>query len=149
MGLEDYVKIQQLRFAERIQFKLTVDEKALEATIPSFILQPLVENAVLHGLKMKLQDGKVEININRKNEKVIISVKDNGSGIDYENLEVISAYCGGDFSAELSSQSGVGLRNVISRLNLYYEGEENIRISSIAEQGTEVLIIVPYIEETA
>ncbi len=147
--LEDYVKIQQLRFAERIQFKLSVAEEALKATIPSFILQPLVENAVLHGLKMKLQDGKVDININRKDDKIIISVKDNGSGIDYENLEVINAYCRGDFSAKLASQSGVGLRNVISRLNLYYEGEENLRISSIAEQGTEVLIIVPYIEETA
>lgn len=117
--LDSYITIQKARLDRRIEFCLEVSDELPEMVIPPFTLQPLVENAILHGLKDKSCDGRIEIQVFAdEDEGVYISVTDNGVGIEEKVIEKA-------MKEELKSH---GLQNSISRLKLIYSNSDVVRI---------------------
>jgi len=122
-----YVEIQKIRFGDRLHFHLSVDQNLEEPQVLKLILQPLVENAIIHGLEKTngILHIKVEVFINSRNE-LVYSVKDDGPG----------------FVSEVQEQTkrGFGLSNVDERLKLAYGETYGIQINSIPDEGAEVIV---------
>ncbi len=94
--VDSYIYIQMIRFGNRIQYSIEKDETALNTLVPSMILQPLVENAMIHGLEPKIGQGILKISIYKEPGQVIISVYDNGVGMDQETIDNMMLYAESD-----------------------------------------------------
>ena len=142
-AVENYIYILNVRFSGEIHYTTDVDESVLDCRIPSMILQPIVENAVNHGIRNIDWEGWIHLCIRRKEEYIQISVKDNGKGISRERIRQI---LDGEITSEeeAGDSTGVGMNNVISRLELYYGEKGLLSIQSQGEDlGTEVIIQIP------
>ncbi|MBP2019651.1 signal transduction histidine kinase [Symbiobacterium terraclitae] len=140
-----YMTIQQERFRERIRFTCEVDESALALTIPCLMVQPLVENAVLHGIGSREHGGTVALAVKRAGDRVQVSVADDGVGIPEDRLQALM-----EGTAEihaLGHSTGLGIYNVRRRLDLFYRGEAGFQIESAPGRGTRCLIELPYRQE--
>ncbi len=137
--VENYLYIQKARFGERIEYVLNFDEAVMQYSVPSMILQPLVENAIVHGLEPKEDKGLVEIGILDKNDNILITVKDNGMGMKEETLNELLQKMG---AISQTSARGIGISNVIRRLELKY-GKNLVNIKSRFGEGTEISILLP------
>lgn len=141
--VDNYVYILNVRFAGEIHFTKDVDESLLDIRVPSMILQPLVENAVNYGIRGLDREGRIELSAYRKDARICICIWDNGAGMDQERIcQVLAGEAGGE---DLSSDSnGVGIRNVMERLKLYFHGDAEFSIwSEGKDKGTEVQILIP------
>ncbi len=132
--IESYLEIEQARFEERLEIEIKI-AKDLEATrVPSLILQPLVENAVKHGISKSKAGGKVSISAN----------VESANGEVFLNLEVFNS--GADSSLEIftpETSSGIGLNNIEQRLRNYYGGAARLTVESEAKKGTTARIKLP------
>lgn len=122
-----YLEIEKARFEERLTVKIDVADEFLTFRLPSLILQPLVENAVKHGISTQKAGGTVSIKAHRKNNLLVLQVADTGIGIKAEELI-------------LKRKSRIGLNNVEQRLKLHYNGTANLTIEKINNGGTSVKI---------
>lgn len=142
--VEDYMYIQKKRFGERISWQ--VERQVEESTeVLVFLLQPLVENAVIHGISMKEEGGHINIRILQKQERLYISVRDEGLGMSKERLRQIKSGI-----KQRGSGLGIGLGNIYRRITAYYEQGE-IVVESREGHGTCVNIILgkrKYAEKT-
>ena len=145
--VDTYIYILNVRFAGDIHFiKNIEDEELLRLPIPGMILQPIVENSVNYGVRAVEREGRIELSVYRLDDKVCISVADNGAGIEKEKLEKILA---GDRLDPEESGNGVGIHNVMQRLHLFYDGKDSFEmISEGKDMGTEVVITIPDLTET-
>ena len=146
-AVENYIYILNVRFAGDIHFYKEVDESVLSCRVPSMILQPVVENAVNHGIRNIDWEGRIDLTVSGEENMIRIVVRDNGKGMSPEKIREI--FSGDTTSAEgvlpSTDSTGIGLRNVIRRLELYYEQEGLTEIRSGGEnQGTEVIIRIPW-----
>ncbi len=142
-AVENYIYILNVRFSGDIHYTTDVDDSVLACRIPSMILQPIVENAVTHGIRNIDWEGRIHLCIRQKEEYIEISVKDNGKGISQERIRQI---LNGEITSkeEAGDSTGVGMNNVISRLELYYGEKGLLSIRSEGENlGTEVIIRIP------
>lgn len=142
-AVENYIYILNVRFAGDIHYTTDVDETVLEYKVPSMILQPIVENAVNHGIRNIEWEGKIHLEVKQKGEFIRISVTDNGKGISQQRIRQI---INGEIQSDESpgDSTGIGMNNVISRLELYYKQKDLLTIHSPGEnQGTEVAILIP------
>jgi two-component system sensor histidine kinase YesM len=137
--LNEFLNIQKYRFDDEFEYTLQVDESAQDCLLPKFIIQSLVENACLHGVEAISNNRLVEISARIKENQLVISVCDNGSGIGEERLNRLRDMLGG--SRKLVEN--VGLYNIYQRLVLYYDREFTFDIASEIGQGTKVNITVP------
>ena len=148
-AVENYIYILNVRFAGEIRFSKEIDETALEVRIPSMILQPIVENAVNHGIRNIDWEGQITLSVTREPEYILICIKDNGKGISADKIAFIMEGKGrtGPATEEQSTEgdsTGIGLSNVISRLELYFDRKDLLTITSPGENmGTEVQIRIP------
>lgn len=120
-----YLQIEQIRFGDRLQIHESIPDTCLSEQVPSFILQPLVENAVRHGLSSS-GGGRIEIKAELDEQLISIEIRDDGPGIDKE-----------------SSRTGIGLSSVRSRLQQLYHNDHELRVDSSPQDGTRVLIKFP------
>ena len=142
-AVENYIYILNVRFAGDIHFEQELDEEALNVRLPSMILQPVVENAVNHGIRNIEWEGRIFLSIHKEPSCVRIVVKDNGKGMSPEMIRRILAGEAGKDNEEGYS-TGIGMHNVISRLELYYNQKDLVSIRSEGEnQGTEVELRLP------
>lgn len=140
--IQRYAAIQKERFRERIRFEVDLDESAALAAMPCLTLQPLVENAVIHGIGSREQGGAVWLTVRRVDGRVCITVRDDGVGIPAPRLEALRQ---GEWeSASSGHTTGLGLRNVRRRLELFYAEPVSFVIESRAGAGTTVAIDLPY-----
>ena len=124
--IEDYLSLERARFGEeKIKFEKEIDPRALDIPVPSMILQPLVENAVKHGLSQQIEGGSIRITAQRNGERLMLRLEDNGAG----------------FSG--SKGDGIGLSNVRERLKVAYGRRGSFDIESAAGKGTIVKIELP------
>lgn len=137
--VKNYLHIQNVRFGERIQFIVNVDKSLTNCMIPSMILQPFVENAIVHGLEPKIGNGILELSIRNSDDQIKVLIRDNGLGIQEDKIKGFFAY---KDVLEEKSQSGIGVINVIRRLELIY-GKNVVEIQSELGKGTEVRITIP------
>jgi len=142
--VDNYIRILNVRFSGDIHYEQQVDARLLKVRMPGMTLQPIVENAVNHGIREMGDRGRILLKVYRDEERVYISVKDNGKGMSAEDIEKL---LGGRWRYEerKGDSNGVGMDNVISRLKLFCEREDVIEISSEGKDcGTEVVINLPY-----
>lgn len=134
--VEGYFHIQKTRFVERISFDIEVDDTALHQRIPRMTLQPLVENAFIHGIETREEGGHIKIRIYQTEDKVIAEIKDDGVGMSEE--EVASIMNLKQDTEHVGHSTGIGLINVIRRLQIYYQRENVIHIDSEIGKGTTI-----------
>lgn len=136
--VQDYIYIQQMRFGDRIQYSSSVEVDASRVIIPSFTLQPVVENAIVHGLSKKEQGGRLHLRIWQTGKIVTISVTDTGLGMEEERRKQLEQ----DMKNRRTGKIGIGLGNIYKRINIMYEGGD-MRIYSRAGSGTSVQMRIP------
>lgn len=141
-----YLYILNVRFSGEIGYDKVLDESLLDAKIPSMCIQPLVENSINYGIRDIDWKGVVTLAVYREDKNICISVKDNGIGMSKERIEeVLSNKVSTD--SGLNDSNGIGLNNVISRIELLYNTENVIKIMSEGKnKGTEVILYIPYSE---
>ena len=136
--VQDYMYIQQMRFGNRILYSCDLEVDAEQAMIPAFTLQPVVENAMVHGLSKKEQGGRVHVRIWEQGNRLVISVADTGLGMSEERLaEVTEA-----MKERRTSRIGIGLGNIYKRIHMMYKQGE-FRIASIEGRGTVIQMFIP------
>ena len=145
--VDNYIRILNVRFSGDIGYEKQVDERLLEASMPNMVLQPIVENAVNHGIREMGDKGKITLRVYREDKNICISIGDNGKGISKENIEKILS---GNWERkqEQYDNNGIGMDNVISRLRLFTERDDAVDIKSEGENmGCEIIIRLPMNEK--
>lgn len=143
--VQEYFFIQRTRFGDRVQFKTDIDETCLSLPIPILTLQPIVENAFIHGVEGYESDALLSLHVYRGIGSVIVEVIDNGAGMD-ELTKKRLLQPDGDLPATQKPTghvTGLGLQNVIKRLQLFYGKENIIEIDSKLGEGTIVRLLLP------
>jgi two-component system LytT family sensor kinase len=128
VGIEPYLDIQRIRFADWLTIEYQVDDAAVECLLPRFILQPLVENAIRHGLSGRTSAGRIDISANVHEDSLIVRVADNGVGFE---------------RAPVSSGRGIGLSNVRDRLAILYGDDDRLRLTTSDLGGTVAELRIP------
>jgi two-component system, LytTR family, sensor kinase len=129
--IDDYLDIEVIRFGrDKMQFFKAVDPETLDTFVPSMLLQPMIENAIKHGLAPRLEGGQIHLRTRLANGRLLIEIKDNGMGISPERLREVYA-------------GGIGISNVNERLRLLYGDQFKMEIRSEEGQGTEIHIEIP------
>lgn len=142
---ENYFTIQRCRFGDKISLELELEnEKLLEAQMPKLILQPLVENAVSHGLEGKLGPGTVHIMLESSDRTLFLRVRDDGVGIPDDKLEQLNEDFASDRGVAVEQKrGGIALRNVNSRIRLMFGDNYGLRMFSSVGIGTECCVTLP------
>lgn len=138
--IRSYLEIQKFRYEERLVYELKCDPQVFDILIPPLIIQPLVENSVVHGLENKEGTVNVSISVTMGEEELEVCVEDDGIGISEERLAEIVKVIN---QADEEARSRIGLRNVHQRLTLYYGEEHGLRITSQAGTGTRIYFSIP------
>ena len=137
-----YCEIMQIRFDGSIHVHYDVDPSLSDKKILKILLQPLVENAILHGISEKpSQEGNIDIHISQEKKDILFSVADDGIGILEEQLEELRSRINTDSDSD--GNHGIGLRNVNQRILLYYGPEHGIHIESEFGKGTRITFTLP------
>ena len=138
-----YLAIQNIRFKDKFEFCVHADQALLKYLCPKLSIQPLLENAIYHGMEGMFEDGEIHINVYEKEDVIHIEVADNGLGMTEEKIDYIMN------NKVVSSKrgSGIGVRNVNERIKLIYGEEYGISITSELDEGTTATITIPKLEE--
>lgn len=137
--LKKYVYLQQFRLKNKFNFEIDIDPAILDVQVHKLIIQPFVENAIVHGFDTKRETYILKINMVAEGDQVVITIADNGKGI---RPEVLAAIESGDVK-EMRDNAGIGLSNAFLRLHRYCEGQEEVSIRSRLDEGTTVTIRFP------
>ena len=142
-AVDNYVYILNVRFAGDIHFEKMIDPCIENTELPSMILQPIVENAVNHGIRNVSWEGWIFLRVERMAGCVMISVRDNGEGMTQERIAAVLSGKAGT-GEEKKDSTGIGVDNVINRLELFFREKDLLTITSEGPgQGTEVRIRIP------
>jgi len=140
--VRNYLEIQKTRYKDKISYSINLNESISQNLVPKMIIQPLVENSIYHGLKLKKQKGIININVLSENDYIIIEVIDNGIGMDHKMLATTKDNLYNSIESE-----HYGLYNINERLKLTFKDKYNIDIDSEFGKGTKVLLKIPKISE--
>lgn len=143
--LHNYLRIQQLRYPQ-LSFQSEIPEGLMNALLPKFTLQPIIENAISHGISDSRQELSVTVTVARKGERLLFQMKDNGAGIPSDKLLELNhmLHDSGHSPNIISDGRSVGLRNVNARLELYFGKESHLSLNSIPGLETCVSFEIPY-----
>lgn len=139
-----YLSLLQLRYSEEMEFQIEISDSLFNYITPKLILQPLVENAVYHGIKNRDSKGKVTIFAKEFAEEIQITVEDNGVGISKDNLDKINKMMN---QVDTEQVSSFGIVNVNSRIKIYFGDQYGLQFFSEENQFTRVLIRLPKLLE--
>jgi two-component sensor histidine kinase len=131
--LDDYLAIEQTRFADRLRVDMAVDPEALAGTVPCFLMQPLVENAIRHGISRCEDGGSIHVTVARNGERLRLQVRDTGPGAN----------------GQAPNGHGIGLRNTRERLSHLYGERFQLHAAPLDGGGFEVAVELPYEREPA
>lgn len=140
--LRNYLEIQKMRYQQSFEFQITVAEALSRASIPSLLVQPFVENAMLHGMSLKAEIFRLEISAGLSEEAagtMIIEISDNGKGSSAEKLQELNAP---DYTPD-TDEGQIGIWNVKQRLAMIYQGRAEIHFSGNQPSGFRVRLSLP------
>ena len=139
--LNDYVYIQNIRYKGKIKLEYQMENEAiLQCKIVQFTLQPIVENAIFHGIEPKKDAGRIEIHIKESEEILEICIEDDGVGMIADQIEAVFQDIPADQSRGLS---GIGIKNVAERIKLTYGPAFGLTIESVVGEFTRVYLKIP------
>lgn len=153
-NINNYIMIQKKRFGERIQYKIryySEMDEARCAVIPKLTLQPLVENAIYHGIEKRAKGGTVQMNITVTQKRLIVIVEDDGPGMKQEELDLLDVQVNNNkINTKLNHNDrhgGIALTNINQRIKMIFGKEYGLSFSSTLDIGTEVEVTIPYITD--
>lgn len=141
---EKYLVLQQMRYGDKLSFEFEPDKKTTQCMVPALILQPIVENAIFHGIEAKNEMGIIVISSEIQNERLIISISDDGAGMNEDTLERVIDTC---TNKEYTRNESIGIANVSGRIKVDFGNEYGLHIESEAGIGTTVTIELPIIDK--
>ncbi|SDQ19132.1 sensor histidine kinase [Virgibacillus salinus] len=144
--VKDYFHIQKVRFSERITFHVDIDESCLVLEVPRLTLQPLVENAFIHGIEGKEEGGMISLVIYQELKNVIVEISDDGVGMEQEKVNQILSLTKQQ-EEHVGHSTGIGLTNVIRRLQLFFRLTHIVEMKSKPGQGTMIRLLLPQDKE--
>ena len=150
---ETYFGIQKYRFGDRLQLHVEYDpdewEEIMNCRIPKLTLQPILENSIIHGTELKIGEGNLWIRFRRTEKRLVITISDDGVGMDEETLERLNEKLNRGVDAITQQpeekQGGIALANVNNRIHLIFGDEYGMHVYSMAECGTDVEISIPVV----
>jgi two-component sensor histidine kinase len=125
--LDKYIEIQRARFGDRLDVRMEIDDSARSGLVPNLILQPLVENAIRHGIGKRVRAGRIHVRARRSADRLVLEVEDDGAGL----------------GAADAHREGVGLGNTRARLQELYGGDHSVEMLNMDAGGTCVRLIIP------
>ena len=137
---ESYLQIQKFRYKNQFTYEFDVDPECLDYYCNKITLQPIIENAINHGLDLMVDEGRITVEVCREGEDILFRVRDNGVGMSREQVDAILNQSPGD-------RTGIGIKNVDDRLKIYFGKDYGLRITSELDVGTCVEIRMPKIRE--
>ncbi|MFC3896801.1 histidine kinase [Lentzea rhizosphaerae] len=135
-SIDQYLALERARFGERLKVTLQVAPEVLPVTVPFLCLQPLVENAVRHGMEGKIEPGHIQIYANDSGAEAQITIEDDGIGMDPEKLRRTLA-------GQVDESAGIGLGNIDERLRRVYGDEYGLVVETACGLGTKITVRVP------
>ncbi|MFE6076346.1 sensor histidine kinase [Paenibacillus sp. NPDC057886] len=141
-NIANYVTIQNVRYYDCIQMKYEIEDRLLDYHMPKMILQPIVENAIFHGLAELEEDGVITIRIQPRGRDIVIEVCDNGIGMDQHTIQNFM-----EDKLEADKGTGIGLHNVQRRIQLHFGKPYGIQVASQIGEGTTFTMLLPAIIE--
>ena len=139
----DYLDLQTMRYGDKFKYKFEVPLDLYNISIPKMTLQPLVENAIYHGLKYKEDWGTITISGELLNNKAVLKVSDDGIGIDADKLKLMQGFLSSNEIPEDEDRKHFGVYSVDHRLRLYFGEEYGLNVESEFEKGTTFIICIP------
>lgn len=136
-----YIQVQQMRFGDKIQYLENLAPYSDSIQIVHFSLQPLVENAIVHGLEPKLGHGTLEVSTTIVGKDLLIMIQDNGVGINLKQVQYLRDYL--EESSNTLMQKHIGLKNVHEQIRYYFGDKYGVTIDSILGEGTTVTVRIP------
>ncbi|PWM63782.1 MAG: sensor histidine kinase [Subdoligranulum variabile] len=137
---ESYLLIQKFRYKNQFTYHFTVDESCLHDLCNKITLQPIIENAITHGLDLLVEPGHIEIEVCADGDDVLFKVSDDGIGMPPEQVEEL-------LKNEPTDRTGIGIKNVNDRLRIYFGPQYGLSIESVPDEGTTVTIRMPRVPE--
>ncbi|HHV13509.1 MAG TPA: sensor histidine kinase [Clostridiales bacterium] len=139
-----YLEIQNIRFRKEFEWKVLVEEGLENLSVLKFILQPLVENSLTHGIRNVTYKGRIWLKIYKNDSKIVFEIKDNGIGILPDRLEELRKSIEEEDKETDLNKGGFGMRNVHQRLKIFYGDEAGLHIDSEWEEGTTISFQIHY-----
>lgn len=136
--VESYLIIQKYRYSDRFEYTFDVDESLGGYLCSKITLQPLVENAIYHGIEPLIDDGEIIISVKPDGDDILMTVSDNGVGMTAEQVE-------GLLKKERSDSSGIGIKNVSDRIKIYFGDNYGVKVESEPDVGTKITVRIPRI----
>ncbi len=137
-SVRDYLFIQEYRFGDKINVQYEIQEETLEYVMPNFLLQPLIENAIIHGLEPKIEAGHLLVKIQIVSEMLYFCINDDGIGMTKEETDQLNKQC-----RSQDENHTIGLKNVYRRLQLIYGKDCSFSIESMKNQGMAISFTIP------
>ena len=139
---ESYLQIQSVRYRGQFTYRFEVEESLLSYLCNKITLQPIIENAIYHGINGLVEEGEIIVKAAEAGDDILLSVEDNGMGMTEEQIDSI-------MKKAHSDKSGIGIKNVNDRLKIYFGDRYGITIDSVPDEGTRVHILMPKVTEEA
>ncbi|RKM62788.1 sensor histidine kinase [Butyrivibrio sp. XB500-5] len=137
---EDYMYLQKMRFGDRVKYVVNCEVDADNVMVPTFTLQPIIENSIIHGISPKVEGGCVSVDVSKVDDNLVIVIKDTGKGMDSETLKKLHESLEGKENGGV----GIGIGNIYRRIKgMYAEGD--MKIDSTEGEGTTITITLPYL----
>ncbi len=130
--IQSYLSIEKARFGDRIKITIDIPENLMNIKMPVFMLQPIIENAIKHGILLRASGGSVFVKADYYKEEVLFSIEDTGVGMNEEKLNQV-----------INKWPGIGLKNVNDRLKLLYGEDHGLKIITALDKGTKVKFLIP------
>ena len=135
--IRSYLEIQQMRYRDLMEYKIDIPDQLKYYILPKLTLQPLVENALYHGIKNRRRKGFICVTGRMQSKRIILEVTDDGAGMTKERLEEVRA------SLENGSSEGFGLRTVHQRIRILFGMEYGLNVESTQDIGTRIIVAIP------
>ena len=132
---KSYLQIQSVRYKDQFSYRFEVDESCLDYLCNKITLQPIIENAIYHGINGLVDEGEIVIRIESQGDDILATVEDNGVGMEKEQIDAIFH--------RSDSKSGIGIKNVNDRLKIWFGEAYGITIESVPDEGTRVIVRMP------
>lgn len=143
--VEKYLSIQKYRFSDRLHYTIYVEEDCKRAKIPKLSITTFVENACIHGIERKVSGGYINIVIAEVNGRLLIEILDSGAGMHPDHLSFLQEKIKRAEFKELHTENSTGILNAYLRVNAYYQEDVSLKIRSEVNEGTEIVLELPFL----